>query len=121
MYQVREGWRQPSVFPLSPEGFRTTSEYFPCTREKHSKIEKDLVDQKQHCIAQENNAATSLPAICDWKLNEKLDVLQIPKTGDDPRTKTEGGAGISICKNSLRELSQNCCITVGAAREIKAD
>lgn len=47
----------------------------------------------------ENNAAASSPAVFDWRLDEKLDVLQIPKPGDDLGTRiVKEACSMSICK-----------------------
>lgn len=57
-----------------------------------------------------------MPAICDWRLDEKLDVLQTPKPGDYPGSRAARGADVS--KIQLCEPSQNLYTTTGAAREI---
>lgn len=36
-----------------------------------------------------------MPAICDWRLDEKLDVLRTPKPGDYPGSRAAGGADMS--------------------------
>lgn len=52
-------------------------------------------------------------------VDEKLDVLQILKSGDYPGSRAAGGVGMS--KTQLCEPSQNLYTTTGAAREIKVD
>lgn len=36
-----------------------------------------------------------MPAVCDWRVDEKLDFLQIPKSGDHPGSMEAGGADMS--------------------------
>lgn len=47
-------------------------------------------------------------AVYDWRLGEKLDVLQIPKSGDHPGTRTVGGRSMSICKTHCVSLLKTC-------------
>lgn len=58
-----------------------------------------------------------MPAICDWRVDEELDVLQIPNSEDYPGSRAAGGASMS--KSQLCEPSQNR--TTGTARETRID
>lgn len=87
------------MFSLNSEGFgeHLNNSHDP---ERDTAVpEKDPADQKKHCTFGENNAAASLPAVFDWKLDEKLDVLQIPKPEDYLGTRiVKEACSMSICK-----------------------